>query len=100
MAALLPYTPTTRKNLMLKQLLAGLLIYSMTVFQVFAQTATLVPNAKQTFLGTTGTPLAAGTVTMYVPLSTNKKTTWLDAYQVSTNTNPVVLDAAGRAVIL
>ena len=81
------------------RIISGLLIYVLAATQVFAQTATLVPNAKQTFLGTTGAPLASGSVTMYVPNSTTKKTTWLDAYQTSNNTNPVVLDAAGRAVI-
>jgi hypothetical protein len=71
----------------------------MAVTQVVAQTATLLPNAKQTFLGTTGAPLAAGTVTLYTPNSTNKKTTWVDPNQVSANTNPINLDAAGRAII-
>lgn len=84
---------------MFNKLLAGLLIYVMAVSQVVAQTAALVPNAKQTFLGTTGAPLAAGTVTMYVPNSTTKKTTWVDQNQASSNTNPIVLDAAGRGVI-
>lgn len=83
----------------MNKIIAGLLVYLLAIGQVFGQTATLVPNAKQTFLGTTGAPLGAGSVTMYVPGSTNKKTTWLDAYQASNNTNPVVLDAAGRAVI-
>lgn len=79
--------------------LTGFMVYTLAVTQVIAQTAALVPNAKQTFLGTTGAPLAAGTVTMYVPGSTTKKTTWVDPNQASTNTNPVVLDAAGRSVI-
>lgn len=84
---------------MLKKIIAGLLIYTLAVTQVVAQTAALVPNAKQTFLGTTGAPLSAGTVTMYTPNSTNKKTTWVDPNQASTNTNPIVLDAAGRGII-
>lgn len=80
------------------KLLSGVLIYALTVSQVFGQAA-LLPNAKQTFLGTTGAPLAGGSVTFYVPGSTNKKTTWLDSGEASNNTNPIVLDAAGRAVI-
>lgn len=84
---------------MIARIISGILIYTLAVTQVVAQTATLLPNAKQTFLGTTGAPLAAGTVTLYVPNSTTKKTTWVDPNQTSANTNPVVLDAAGRAII-
>ena len=84
---------------MLARIISGILIYVMAVTQVVAQTATLLPNAEQTFLGTTGAPLAAGTVTLYTPNSTNKKTTWVDPNQVSANTNPINLDAAGRAII-
>lgn len=83
---------------MLNKLIAGLLVYALCITQVMAQ-ATLVPNAKQTFLGTTGAPLASGTVTMYVPNSTNLKTTWVDPSQASNNQNPIPLDAAGRAII-
>lgn len=82
----------------MNRIISGLLIYVLAVTQVFAQAA-LVPNAKQTFLGTTGAPLASGTVFMYVPGSTNKKTTWVDPNQASSNINPVALDAAGRAII-
>lgn len=84
---------------MIARIISGILIYTLAVTQVVAQTATLLPNAKQTFLGTTGAPLAAGTVTLYVPNSTTKKTTWVDPNQASANTNPIVLDAAGRATI-
>lgn len=84
---------------MLLKALSGFMIYVLAVTQVVAQTAALVPNAKQTFLGTTGAPLAAGTVTMYVPNSTTKKTTWVDPNQTSANVNPIQLDAAGRAII-
>jgi hypothetical protein len=82
----------------MNKIIVGILIYVMTVTQVFAQ-ATLLPNAKQTFLGTTGAPLASGTVTYYVPNSTNKKTTWMDAAQTQNNTNPILLDAAGRGIM-
>ena len=82
----------------MNRIISGLLIYVLAITQVFAQAA-LVPNAKQTFLGTTGAPLASGQVFMYVPGSTNKKTTWVDPNQASNNTNPIALDAAGRAII-
>lgn len=82
----------------MKKLLAGLLIYLMAVTPVWTQ-ATLVPNAKQQFFDNVGDPLAGGSVTMYVPNSTNKKTTWQDAAQTINNANPIILDSAGRAVI-
>lgn len=61
--------------------------------------AALLPNAKQTFLDNNGKPLTGGKVYLYVPGTTVPKTTWQDAGQTVNNTNPVVLDAAGRAVI-
>jgi len=61
--------------------------------------AALVPNAKQSFVDENGIPLAGGSVFMYVPNTTNLKTTWSDNTQVNPNTNPVLLDAAGRAII-
>lgn len=36
---------------------------------------------------------------MYVPGTTTPKTTWLDPDQTTANTNPILLDAGGRAVI-
>lgn len=65
----------------------------------FGQTASLLPNAKQTFLNSNGTPLASGTVTFYVPNTSTLKTTWQNAGETIANTNPVVLDSAGRAII-
>lgn len=82
----------------MKKILAGLLIYLMAVTPVWTQ-ATLVPNAKQQFFDNVGDPLAGGSVTMYVPNSTNKKTTWSNSGQTVNNTNPIILDSAGRAVI-
>lgn len=44
-------------------------------------------------------PLAFGTVTFYIPNTTTPKDTWQDEAQTILNTNPIALDAAGRAVI-
>lgn len=65
----------------------------------FAQTATLLPNAKQVFLDSNGKPLTAGTVTTYIPGTNTLKTTWQDADEGVANANPLTLDAAGRAII-
>ena len=61
--------------------------------------ATLLANGKQQFLDSTGTPLASGTVTFYVPGTSTFKTTWQDPAQQVANTNPITLDASGEAII-
>lgn len=43
--------------------------------------------------------LAAGTLNMFVPNTTTPKATWKDAAQTQLNTQPIVLDANGCAVI-
>lgn len=86
------------------------LIVILTLGQVFypilgqlpfaqAQTASLLPNAKQQFFDANGNPLSSGTVTTYTPGTTTSKTTWQDADRTVTNTNPIQLDAAGSAII-
>ena len=59
----------------------------------------LLPNGEQVFLDANGNPLASGTVDFYIPDTTTLKNTWQDSRQVTLNTNPVVLNASGRAVI-
>jgi hypothetical protein len=61
--------------------------------------ATLLPNGEQTFFDANGVPLALGSVAFYIPGTSTPKNTWQDAAQVTLNTNPVPLDAAGRAII-
>jgi hypothetical protein len=61
--------------------------------------ATLLPNGRQVFLDANGRPLAGGLVYHYIPGTTTAKDTWQDAGQVALNTNPIVLDAAGAAII-
>jgi len=62
-------------------------------------TATLLPNAKQQFLDGNGKPLAGGSVYFYIPNTSTFKSTWQDPAQTILNTNPVILDASGEAVI-
>ena len=61
--------------------------------------ATLLPNGKQVFLSANGTPLSGGYVYFYIPGTSTPKDTYQDAGQTILNTNPVVLDAAGSALI-
>lgn len=64
-----------------------------------AMGGTLLPNGMQTFLDENGSPLAAGCVYFYTPGTTSPKATYQNAGQTVANTNPVQLDAAGRAII-
>jgi hypothetical protein len=61
--------------------------------------ATILPTGETQFLDANGDPLAAGTVTFYIPGTTTPKDTWQNAAQSILNSNPVTLDAAGRAII-
>src|SRR5215469_3304674 len=59
-----------------------------------------VPPGKQTFVDPdTGELLAFGTVTMYIPGTSTPKDSWQDQAEMSLNTNPIVLDAAGECTI-
>jgi hypothetical protein len=62
-------------------------------------TATLLPNAKQQFIDSNGRPLAGGSVYFYIPNTSTLKNTWQDAGKTVLNTDPVVLDANGQAII-
>ncbi|ARU23741.1 hypothetical protein RSSE_c3360 [Ralstonia solanacearum] len=62
-------------------------------------TAALLPNAKAQFIDSTGKPLVGGKVYFYIPNTSTLKDTYQDSAQTILNTNPVVLDANGQAVI-
>ena len=74
--------------------LAALFLYS----PAFA--GTLLPNGEQQFFSADGTtPLAAGCVFFYTPGTLSPKPTYQNSAQTVANTNPVMLDASGRAII-
>jgi len=60
---------------------------------------TFLPPGEQVFLDNNGNPLASGKVYFYIPNTTTPKNTYQDTNQSVTNTNPVILNAAGRAII-
>lgn len=62
-------------------------------------TAALLPNAKAQFIDSTGKPLVGGKVYFYIPNTSTLKDTYQDAAQTILNTNPVILDANGQAII-
>jgi hypothetical protein len=59
----------------------------------------LLPPAVLQFCDADGEPYAGGTIETYVPGTTTPKDTWQDSDGTALNTNPIVLDAAGRAII-
>jgi hypothetical protein len=61
--------------------------------------AAILPLGRTQFLDNNGVPLAGGSVTFYVPGTNTLKDTWQDPYENTLNTNPVLLDAAGSAII-
>lgn len=58
-----------------------------------------LPNGQSVFLDSNGAPLVGASVYHYVPATTTFKTTWQDPGETEANTNPIILDAAGRATI-
>jgi hypothetical protein len=86
-------------KLIFKTFVLCLMIVANTHF-AYSQTASILPPAKTTFFDANGNPLVNGKVFHYTPGNTTFKTTWQDSGETIPNTNPVILDAAGRALIL
>jgi len=61
--------------------------------------ASLLPLGQLQFFDANGNPLAGGFVYTYEAGTTTFKTTWQDSGETIANTNPIVLDASGSAVI-
>jgi hypothetical protein len=74
---------------------AGLVIFSMSAFADLA----LMPPIQTQETTNTGAPLAFGKVYTYEPGTTTPKATFLTSAGTTTNTNPVILDSAGRGSI-
>ncbi|CAG9256017.1 glycosyl hydrolase family 28-related protein [Paraburkholderia caribensis] len=61
--------------------------------------ASLLPNGKQQFVDQNGRPLVGGQVFYYEPGTETKKDTYIDSSGTTPNTNPVLLNARGQAII-
>lgn len=59
----------------------------------------ILPNAVTHFDDNNGTPLAGGQVFFYIPNTSTPKNTFQDKEQTILNTNPVILDSRGEAII-
>lgn len=62
-------------------------------------TAVLLPNGKQAFLNAAGTPAVGCKLQTWAAGTSTPKTTWQDSAEGAANTNPIILDARGEAVI-
>jgi hypothetical protein len=78
--------------------LAGVL-FLLVGASAWGQSGGLVPPGQSQFVDSNGVPLAGGSVFFYVPGTTTPKLTYQDQFLSIPNANPVVLNAAGRAVI-
>lgn len=58
-----------------------------------------LPPGKQTFVDLNGAPLVDGLLHHYIPGTSSRKDTWQDYDQNTLNTNPIVLDERGQAII-
>lgn len=65
----------------------------------FAYAQGVIPNGKQTYLDRNGKPLANGKVYYYIPNTTTSKPTYQDINLSIPNSQPVVLDTSGRALL-
>lgn len=59
----------------------------------------LLPPPEVQFCDSDGHPFAGGTVTTYIPGTDTPKNSYADIDGTVLNTNPITLDAAGRAII-
>ena len=59
----------------------------------------LLPNGQQQFTDANGQPLAGGSVYFYVPATTTPQATYQNSAGTVLNSNPVILNSAGRAII-
>lgn len=61
--------------------------------------AVLMPNGKQQFFYTNGLPLVGGKVFTYAAGTTTPKATFSDSAGSVPNTNPIILDSRGEALV-
>lgn len=82
-----------------KTFILSLAIIAQMSFAYAQSQGAIIPNGKTTFFDSNGNPLSSGKVFYYVPSTTTPKTTYQDINQTIPNSNPVVLDAAGRSPV-
>lgn len=81
----------------LGRFLAALVL--LCAFTAPVSAASLLPNGKQQIVDSNGAPCVGCKLYFYIPETTTPKDTWQDSDQTILNTNPVVLDDLGTAII-
>jgi len=77
-----------------------LLILLLFAMPAYGQVSvSLSPEPKLQFLSNNGVPLAGGCVFTYAAGTSTPQASYIDSTGTATNTNPVILDAGGRASI-
>lgn len=61
--------------------------------------AVLLPNGKQQFFTTPGVPAVGYKLATFAAGTSTPQATWSDSGKIGANTNPIILDARGEAVI-
>jgi hypothetical protein len=61
--------------------------------------ASILPNGKAQFIDQNGVPLVGGKVYFYIPNTSTPSNTWQNPSASILNTNPVILDSRGQALI-
>jgi hypothetical protein len=62
-------------------------------------TAILLAEGKQSYTNAAGAPLVGGKLYTYLATTNTPALTWVDAGQVATNPNPIILDARGECSV-
>lgn len=70
-----------------------------SVRPVLAQSGTLAPLGRAQYFADDGSPLAAGKLYTYAAGTTTPAATYTDSTLSTANSNPIILDSAGRASI-
>lgn len=76
-------------------------LFALAIFSPLkaVDTASLLPMPVQQFFDNNGNPLTSGYVYTYEVGTSTFKTTWKDSAEAVPNTNPIRLDAGGKAII-
>ena len=87
---------TNAKNSLMRFIASSIVLLFLSIV---SSAATLLPNGEQTFFKNDGTICSSCSVYMYIPATTTFKNTYQDSAQSILNTNPIITDSAGRAII-
>lgn len=74
----------------------GIVINTPILFEEFKMAVSLAPVARQQYMDQNGNPIVGGKLFTYVAGTNTKKTTYTTSDESAANTNPIILDAAGR----